>query len=819
MKTDRIVIVQCRLSSTRLPGKALMKLGSKTVLDWVLSSMHKVKADYYYVATDEESYPQLLPVCERNDFKCFKGSLTDVLQRFVDLLNTVDAKTVIRATADNPFLFYEAAEESVCEFEEKNKKGNHCDYLTYSGLPHGCGVEIFLSDSIKKAAEETQEAYDHEHVGPALYNHRENYVCDFVPAPVKYNFPALRATIDTYSDYLRATNIVNTLGEEKAPYSYDLVLKTLSLPQIANPVIFAPSVVKGRGTGHLHRCLSAAIESKAFVYIPESKSLAETEAVLSAYFEKGLLPSQIISKLPDESYLPVIVTDRFCLSKEEYQEFKNNKALISLDESSEYADYSDYLLDIIPSYKLKRRANSEEPCLIEKPKNVRSLPQSSDSVVNSVLVCLGGEDPAGLTLPAVKTAAKCLPHAKITAVCEKPESFSFGNVEFSGPIKDLKEKIFEYDLVITHYGLTAFEAACAGCKVILLPTTKLHVKLAEKYGFAFIPNSKITEEDFLSALNSEKTLASFFAKENSAENTSLSQRITEISEGKNLLCPVCEKNPLLPDPVISRNKTRTYRRCRTCGMVYMSYTCEKEKKYQKAYFFEDYKKQYGRTYEEDFDFIKAQGSRRLENIHSIYPVFEDENILDIGCAYGPFLSAASDAGLKPFGTDISEDAISYVQNKLGIPAVTSAFPEINIEAEFGIPQFDIVSMWFVIEHFKNLDQVLSKISAILKNDGIFAFSTPSGEGISAKSNKDSFYEKSPTDHYTIWELSQCESILMKYGLKVEKIVSTGHHPERFPFVQKRNIKKGSLLWNLTDKYSKLMRLGDTVEIYCRKIAK
>ena len=215
MKTDRIVIVQCRLSSTRLPGKALLKLGDKTVLDWVLDSMHKVKADYYYVATDDDSYEKILPFCERNAFKCFKGSLNDVLKRFTDLLETVNAKTVIRATADNPFLFYEAAEESACEFEQKNKNGSSCDYLTYSGLPHGSGVEIFSADSLKLAAKQTEDPYDHEHVGPALYNHREKFVCDFVPAPIKYNFPHLRTTIDTYSDYLRAVSVVNFLGKEK----------------------------------------------------------------------------------------------------------------------------------------------------------------------------------------------------------------------------------------------------------------------------------------------------------------------------------------------------------------------------------------------------------------------------------------------------------------------------------------------------------------------------------------------------------------------------------------------------------------------------
>ena len=64
MKTNRTVIVQCRLSSTRLPGKALKDLCGKPVLAYVLEAMHKVKADYYYVATDDDSYSQLLNVMQ-----------------------------------------------------------------------------------------------------------------------------------------------------------------------------------------------------------------------------------------------------------------------------------------------------------------------------------------------------------------------------------------------------------------------------------------------------------------------------------------------------------------------------------------------------------------------------------------------------------------------------------------------------------------------------------------------------------------------------------------------------------------------------------
>ena len=825
MKTNRSVIVQCRLSSTRLPGKALKDLCGKPVLAYVLEAMHKVKADHYFVATDKDSYEQLLPVCKEYGFECFAGALDDVLGRFVSLLDTIKTKTVIRATADNPFLFYEAAEESAALFEEKNNGKSHCDYLTYSGLPHGSGVEVFSAESLKKAASETTDPYDHEHVGPAFYNHKDRYVCEFIPAPRRYNYPELRTTIDTYSDYLRAVSILSYMRNHdyEEPYTTEQIIEACKANSVKFPLVMVPSVVKGHGTGHLRRCLSAAQQGGFFVYIPDDKTLAETDSIVKEYIEAGLSANQIINTIPDETYLPAIITDTFELTENQLKELSKNRSLISIDEGSRYTDYCDYLLDIIPSYKCDRPANKCDSGFIEMPENVRTDSDDDDKKkIEKVLICLGGEDPANLTMPAAQAFRKRFPDAKITAIISHEDNpyvdYAGGtNIEFIKPVAGLREKLYEYDIVVTHYGLTAFEAVYAGCGVILLPTTKLHKKLAEKYNFACVGESSISDSSLQTALTSENLYAK---KLLSGEKKSLGEFLRHLSAGKRLSCPVCGKLPSQPDEVISRNESRTYRRCSTCGMVYMAFTTIEDKKYQKAYFFEEYKKQYGKTYEEDFDSIKAQGMRRAGIIKALSGAGGpggEKTLLDIGCAYGPFLAAASESSFNPFGTDISDDAVAYVQKKLKYPAVCSAFPEIDTAEEFGIAQFDVVTMWYVIEHFKDLGRVLRKVSTLVKKGGTFAFSTPSGEGISAVSDKDHFYEISPSDHYTIWEPSRADTILRIFGFKVEKIVSTGHHPERFPSIKKSGAEKGSLKWNLVDAYSHARGLGDTVEIYCRKI--
>ena len=203
-------------------------------------------------------------------------------------------------------------------------------------------------------------------------------------------------------------------------------------------------------------------------------------------------------------------------------------------------------------------------------------------------------------------------------------------------------------------------------------------------------------------------------------------------------------------------------------MIYLSWSCEEEKKYVKSYFFDEYQKQYGKTYTEDFASIKKQCFKRLDVLKKLESSLNNKTSLDIGCAYGPFLSAASDYKMKAYGTDISDDAVAYVNNELKLKACVSSFPDFDSQKEFNIEKFDIVSMWYVIEHFKNLDAVLQKVSSLVKNKGFFAFSTPSAQGVSAKSNRENFFLQSPSDHYSVWEYSKADKILRKYGFRVKK---------------------------------------------------
>ncbi|MDR2661613.1 MAG: class I SAM-dependent methyltransferase, partial [Treponema sp.] len=140
---------------------------------------------------------------------------------------------------------------------------------------------------------------------------------------------------------------------------------------------------------------------------------------------------------------------------------------------------------------------------------------------------------------------------------------------------------------------------------------------------------------------------------------------------------------------------------------------------------------------------------------------------------------------------------------LHIPVTCGFFPETAPPGPF-----DVITLWYVIEHFEEPRRVLEAVRNLLGPGGVLAFSTPSCRGISRRKSLRSFLDKSPEDHWTIWNPRRCAALLRRYGFHLKKLVVTGHHPERFPLI-------GTLkfLYPLGMFLSRLFALGDTFEAY------
>lgn len=856
----KAVVVQCRLGSTRLKNKALKEIDEKTILEYVLNSMKNVDATLYYVLTDFASVEKLKPIVEKCGWNIFAGSEFDVLDRFCSFLRFIENTEVhnfpdiiVRATADNPFLFYDCASKMVEAYEDKVRFGLikdenfKIDYFTWTGLPHGSGVEILKTLSLLESVNYTSSPYDHEHVGPALYNHKDRYNCVFESSPEKWNHPELRTTVDTFTDFFRAKTIINYVKLQKNlsvlenPLDSQIVIEACNSKAVTNPILFVPNIDGKHGSGHLKRCLELASLLCADIYFPKaknSKNYEILETIINGFILQGLITRDQLVKdeFPKEFY-SLIVMDNFKTSQKEIDYFSEFAPVISLDEGSneKILQKISYSLNIIPSEIKEKNINFTNYDFIPLPQTQKENSVKSINEIKNVIIVFGGMDKSLFALKLAQKIENILLEEKksefnITIVTSNKlilENEFSSRICAKSSIENLKDKFKEYDLVFTHYGFSAFEAISANCLVFTFAPTSLHKKLSKKMGFTNLSHGisekklKIEIENLIQKQDSEfisQLKNNNFEKLDSQKE--LSVFVRKLSEKKLMNCPVCDsENQIYDDKIISRDKIKTIRRCKKCNLDYISFENTEKTEYNADYFGVEYKNQYGKTYLEDFNSIKNSCLRRHQIVDKIFRKTQKDlskkgRVLDIGCAYGPYLSASSDLGWLPFGIEPSYEAVNYVKNKLNFNAICSKFPVENLPTEFS--NFNAVTMWYVIEHFENLNEVLSTISSLLDKKGILAFATPSNCGISGKYNKSDFYKNSPSDHFSIWNPKIAKKILKKYGFKTVKIVSTGIHPERYPFVKKHSVQKGTFMFKLFELHAKLFKLGDTFEIYAIK---
>ncbi|PKL26470.1 MAG: hypothetical protein CVV47_00630 [Spirochaetae bacterium HGW-Spirochaetae-3] len=580
-------------------------------------------------------------------------------------------------------------------------------------------------------------------------------------------------------------------------------------------ILLVPSVRRGNGSGHLVRCFGLARElgPQAAVYLPDDPGIGSWSSdELKLAYPREMGSVRTIGALRSDARFRLVVLDNRETSASVLEKWAVQGAVVAVDEGGEARNAAPYLVDILPRPAGRVKAgtppNIASLGFLPLPAGRREPPTS----IHRVLVSFGGEDPAGLANAFLSAAVGdgLLGAERVTVVSGALSNSEamFPGVTAIGPVQDLKEKLQAFDLVVTQFGLTAFEAAWAGCAVLLLNPGIVHERLSDAAGFTSLGVGRPNKRALRDALADPRAMLKASRDAAPRERLDLAARISALTPKHAGACPACgEGNGI----ALYRNERKTYLRCPACGLVRMAHFAPRQNPYaERSYFFEEYKAQYGRTYIEDIPMIRAAAAKRLTVIESIMPAaHEGQSVLDVGCAYGAFVAEAQARGWNAVGSDVAPDAVEYVKANYGIPAFIADFAEPAADGLY--PRgLACLTMWYVIEHFDELARVLRRVGSLLREGGVFAFSTPSCSGVSARKDADDFYDRSPDDHFTVWSPATAPGILKRYGFEVQRIVVTGHHPERFPGVRD---DKRSLGYRAAMAASRLFGLGDTFECY------
>jgi spore coat polysaccharide biosynthesis protein SpsF len=214
------IVLQARLDSSRLPEKALLPLDGKPLIFRVMEVLNNVPVDLRILACPQDSVSAFTPLTVQAGFEIFAGPKDDVLQRYCQVIRHFKITRVIRATGDNPFVFTDAAMAINAEALALN-----ADYSGYSGLPYGAGVESVCAAALLRAESETSSSYDREHVCPYLYTHPDLFSLHRPIAPLRWQGPNIRLTIDTKEDFDRAIVLYDALKDEPLRYHGITIIK------------------------------------------------------------------------------------------------------------------------------------------------------------------------------------------------------------------------------------------------------------------------------------------------------------------------------------------------------------------------------------------------------------------------------------------------------------------------------------------------------------------------------------------------------------------------------------------------------------------
>jgi spore coat polysaccharide biosynthesis protein SpsF len=176
-------IIQARMSSTRLPGKVLMDIAGQPMLVHLVERARRARSvDQVVVATTTHlSDDAIQHLCSERGYSCYRGSLPDVLDRYIQAARKYDAQTIVRLTADCPLIDPAVLDLTVVALAGHDFSANRLPPPWTRSLPIGLDVEVVTRTALERAWLEAHERYHREHVLPYVY---EGVIFDQQPIPV-----------------------------------------------------------------------------------------------------------------------------------------------------------------------------------------------------------------------------------------------------------------------------------------------------------------------------------------------------------------------------------------------------------------------------------------------------------------------------------------------------------------------------------------------------------------------------------------------------------------------------------------------------------
>jgi len=205
-------IIQVRMQSKRLPGKAMLNLCGKPILAHVIERTKLIEGvDSIVVATctGEKNLP-IIELAHSMNVDTFIGSMENVLERYYLAVQQFGGNHIVRITGDNPFIDVDYASMTLSIALESG-----ADLCALTNLPLGTAVEVIKRESLEEVYKMSEKPYHLEHVTTLLKEHPELFTIERHEVDFNNPYDKLRLTVDTIEDYQVASILYKNLYNGK----------------------------------------------------------------------------------------------------------------------------------------------------------------------------------------------------------------------------------------------------------------------------------------------------------------------------------------------------------------------------------------------------------------------------------------------------------------------------------------------------------------------------------------------------------------------------------------------------------------------------
>jgi len=231
----KLIIVQARMTSTRLPGKVMKIVCDKPLLEHLINRLRRVKyADQVVIATTvNDTDNQIVNLCKELGTLYYRGSEGDVLGRYYEAAVKYGGDIIIRITSDCPVIDPEVVDYLINFFANNIEKYDYVSNTLERSYPKGMDAEITSFDTLKEAHFNAYDPFDREHVTPFIKMRPQQF--RLYNILYKADMSRYRWTVDTPADLELITKIYDALYYKNPLFSLNDILDLMnSNPQLEN---------------------------------------------------------------------------------------------------------------------------------------------------------------------------------------------------------------------------------------------------------------------------------------------------------------------------------------------------------------------------------------------------------------------------------------------------------------------------------------------------------------------------------------------------------------------------------------------------------